>query len=82
MWKRRWFVLRNGELFYYKSQVSKGIYSAVTCTQKLKTHIIIIVLLEKVMDLECVSLRSFRQFCSMMYYTNLREQFHWMNRLG
>jgi hypothetical protein len=22
MWKRRWFVLRNGELFYYKSQVS------------------------------------------------------------
>lgn len=50
MWKRRWFVLRNGELFYYKSQVSKGIYSAVTCTQKLKTRIIIIVLLEKVMD--------------------------------
>lgn len=26
MWKRRWFVLRNGELFYYKSQVSKGIH--------------------------------------------------------
>lgn len=23
MWKRRWFVLRNGELFYYKSQVSR-----------------------------------------------------------
>lgn len=21
IWKRRWFVLRNGELFYYKSQV-------------------------------------------------------------
>ena len=20
-WKKRWFVLRNGELFYYKSQV-------------------------------------------------------------
>lgn len=81
MWKRRWFVLRNGELFYYKSQVSKGIYNAVTFTQKLKSHIII-VLLEKVMDKECVSFRSFCKFCSMMYYANLREQFLWMTRLG
>lgn len=44
MWKRRWFVFRNGELFYYKLQVSKGVYNVVIVIQKLKSYIIIVLL--------------------------------------
>lgn len=34
-WKRRWFILRNGEILYYKSPVSS---SLAVCGENIEEH--------------------------------------------